>query len=83
MEQLLLPVRKAEAGRSTLSVTEPIAKWFGFPEGDSLTSVSLILSLLSFHMLSVHGLQCAFQVLGPFAVRSSVPVFSPEASLLC
>lgn len=37
---------------------------------------------LSFHTLSVHGLQCAFQVLRPFAVWSSVPVFSPEASLL-
>lgn len=61
MEQLLLPVRKAEAGRSMLSATEPIAKWFGFPEGDSVTSASLALSLHSF--LFICSLFMAFNVL--------------------
>lgn len=61
MEQLLLPVRKAEAGRSMLSVTEPIAKWFGFPEGDSVTSASLALSIHNF--LFIRSLFMAFNVL--------------------
>lgn len=60
MEQLLLPVRKAEAGRSTLSVTELTAKWFGFQEGDSVPSVSLALSSHSF--LSIRSLFMAFNV---------------------